>query len=211
MMDNGLKQQYLRNPCGTLATAYWKEKAFAKPPGIKIMHEKNGTTHAENKGTKYFRLIHRMAEYPKAIMPSGYTFQHVNLPSEAALVADIINRCYEGYAQTSESVLKWMAYPVFLASLWVYVWDREKNAPAALGIADFDASINEGSLEWIQVLPAYRGKGLGKAIVLELLDRLHGMANFVTVSGEVDNASNPEALYRKCGFTGDDIWVVTKD
>jgi len=38
-----------------------------------------------------------------------------------------------------------------------------------------------------------------------------GKANFVTVSGEVDNSTNPEALYRKCGFIGDDIWhIMTK-
>ena len=48
-------------------------------------------------------------------------------------------------------------------------------------------------------------------LVNELLTRLQGKADFVTVSGKVDNVTKPEMLYRKCGFKGDDIWhILTK-
>ena len=61
--------------------------------------------------------------------------------------------------------------------------------------------IGEGSLEWIQVLPEYRGQGLGTKLVLELLCRLKDKAAFVTVCGEVDNPirsfKNEEAHQRK--------------
>jgi len=207
-MDEDLKIRYLRDPCGTLATAFWKEKAFAKPKGMAVIHEKCMGHNHSVKGTRYFRMIHRMEECCVAFLPNGYIFRNVNMPDEAGLVADFINRCYEGYSQTKDSVSRWMGYPVFVAELWVFIWDEEKNIPAALGIADFDEEIGEGSLEWIQVLPEYRSKGLGKAVALELIARLHGLAAFVTVSGEVDSASNPEALYRKCGFTGDDVWFA---
>ena len=61
----------------------------------------------------------------------------------------------------------------------------------------------------IAVLPEYRGRGLGKKIVGALLNRLKSIgASFVTVSGNLDNASKPLELYRKCGFTGDDIWYI---
>lgn len=71
-----------------------------------------------------------------------------------------------------------------------------------------DTEIGEGILEWIQVSEKYRGKGIGKFIVNELLQRMNGMASFVTVSGQVNNSTNPEALYRKCGFEGNDIWHI---
>ena len=58
--------------------------------------------------------------------------------------------------------------------------------------------------------PEKRGFGLGQAIVRELLLRLKGKADFITVSGQIDNATDPEALYRKCGFTGNDIWCVVQ-
>lgn len=37
-------------------------------------------------------------------------------------------------------------------------------------------------------------------------------ADFATVSGKVNNITNPERVYRKCGFEGNDIWhVLIKD
>lgn len=78
------------------------------------------------------------------------------------------------------------------------------------GIADFDREAKEGILEWIQVLPEYRGKKIGKMIVNELLFRMKN-ADFATVSGKINNRTNPERLYRSCGFVGNDIWhVLTK-
>ena len=70
--------------------------------------------------------------------------------------------------------------------------------------------IPEASLEYIQVLPEYRGRGLGECIVLELLTRLHGCVEFTTVSGEVESRTNPEGLYRRCGFRGDDVWWLLR-
>ncbi|HHV46283.1 MAG TPA: GNAT family N-acetyltransferase [Tissierellia bacterium] len=80
--------------------------------------------------------------------------------------------------------------------------------PVALGIAELDKNVREGSLEWIQVIPEYRRRGLGQAVVNRLLLNFVGKADFVTVSGQVNNDTNPEKLYRKCGFQGNDIWHV---
>jgi len=198
-----LKMQYLSNPCGTLATAFWKEGFFQKPDGIEISLN-------SGEGTPYFRLIHHLKNDINVILPAGFIFRNVNMPSEAKLVSDIINACYEGYAQTADSIIQWMKYPVYDSNLWVFIYDEADDLPIALGIADLDMTIKEGSLEWIQVLPNYQGKGLGQAIVHELLARLKSCADFVTVSGEVDNVTNPEKLYRKCGFIGDDIWFVNQ-
>jgi len=207
-----MRDQYIQNPCETMATAYWKDAHFKKPEGIAITLENNNhlRDNVSASGTRYFRLMHDMAQVRASLLPEGYSFRAADLPKDAACIADIINRCYDGYAQTEASVLSWTHYPVFNNDLWVFVWDTVHDVPAALGIADFDADIKEGSLEWIQVLLDYRGHGLGEAVVLELLNRLASCADFVTVSGEVDNHTSPERLYRKCGFTGSAVWVVTR-
>lgn len=35
-------------------------------------------------------------------------------------------------------------------------------------------------------------------------------ADFVTVSGKVDNLTNPRYLYKACGFYDEEIWHVMK-
>ncbi|NJE29882.1 GNAT family N-acetyltransferase [Thermococcus sp. 18S1] len=157
---------------------------------------------------RYFRLVHRGAALEEPFLPVGFSFSEVDVLAEASKVADFINLCYEDINASSSEVGSWTLSPAFDRSLWL--WILEGDEPVALGIADLDRSIGEGSLEWIQVHPSYRGMGLGKAMVFELLRRLQSLAVFTTVSGELDNRTNPEALYRRCGFEGNDVWLVLR-
>lgn len=154
----------------------------------------------------YFRLIYRHRRISEVKLPQGFQIVNVDTKSESDLVAEVIKRCYENINVNPEIVKSWTKHPVFDPSLWFWVIDGEKGTPAGLGIAEFDPTVREGSLEWIQVLPEYRGKGIGKTIVLELLRRLRGCAAFITVSGKVNNNTKPEILYRRCGFQGNDVW-----
>ena len=154
----------------------------------------------------YFRLIHKKRQMREVKLPQGFHIGNVDTKNESDLVAEVIKKCYENINVNPEIVKSWTKHPVFDPNLWIWVIDDEKGTPAGLGIAEFDPTIREGSLEWIQVLPEYRGKGIGKSIVLELLRRLQGRAAFTTVSGEVNNKTKPEILYRRCGFQGDDVW-----
>ena len=47
-------------------------------------------------------------------------------------------------------------------------------------------------------------------VVLELLWRMKDNTNFATVFGQHNNSTNLEALYRKCGFIGFDVWHALK-
>ena len=154
----------------------------------------------------YFRLIHRNLTTSAAKLPSGFRIVGVNIDTEADTVAGLIGNCYDHINPTAEMVRKWTSYTVFDRDSWIWVIDVRKGIPVGLGIAEVDREILEASLEWIQVLPEYRGKGLGECIVLELLARLHDRIRFATVSGEVENRTNPQGLYRGCGFRGDDTW-----
>jgi ribosomal protein S18 acetylase RimI-like enzyme len=204
------KQIYVLNPCRFLSTAYWKKAYFPLPETMRIIHEDD--LDIDSSGAKrYFRLIHYPQKQYDTILTEDYIYQTVNVSTELGVVADVINRCYPGSAISSDEVLRWTQFPVFDNDLWVFICEKQSNQSVALGIADFDKEIREGSLEWIQVLPEYRGRGLGAKIVSELLSRLRDKALFVTVSGEVNNPANPESLYRKCGFTGDDIWYVFRN
>jgi GNAT superfamily N-acetyltransferase len=204
------KDQYLRDPCGTCATAFWKNIFFKKPGDVQIVHERDLHTFNEDAFdiVRYFRLIHDLKEIDAPDLPADYYFQTVNIQTQKGTVAHLINRCYENTNITQEQVDKWTKYKVFDNDSWIFIYEASSPYPVALGIADFDDTIKEGCLEWIQTLPGERGKGLGQAIVGELLLRLAPKAKFATVSGKANNKTNPEALYRKCGFNGEDIWCV---
>ena len=204
------KEQYIDNPCGTCSTAFWKNSYFEKPSGVQIVHESKLESVGQNEFdiTKYFRLSHDLLEIELPNLCDDYYFQTVDIETQKEAISAFINCCYEDMYITPEQVNEWVKYKVFDNDLWVFIFERKSILPIALGIADFDADIKEGSFEWIQVLPQKRGQALGKAVVNELLFRLKSKAKFVTVSGQTDNETNPEALYRKCGFDGGDIWCV---
>ena len=109
-----------------------------------------------------------------------------------------------------DTLRRYMKNKVYKKNLWVFIDEINKNGntPVAFGLADLDSTLNEGILEWIQVLPEYRGRGLGKSLVNELLIRMKEKAKFATVSGDCNNASNPINLYKKSGFVGNSIWYI---
>ena len=122
----------------------------------------------------------------------------------------MINESYkhENIVVSEQDILQWKQRKTFREELCVYI-NADNGKMAASGIAEFDEVCREGIIEWVQVLPEYRGRGLGEKIVDVLLNRLKSIgASFVTVSGNLDNTSKPLELYRKCGFTGDDIWYI---
>lgn len=157
----------------------------------------------------YFRVVHRgpVEAHP---LPEGFAFRDADPVHETAEVTGLISRCYRDINLSPATVAAWTQHPVYAADLWVWVVEAATETPVGLGIAELDERVPEASLEWIQVLPAYHRRGIGTALVGELLVRVEGRVAFTTVSGRVDSAANPEALYRRCGFTGDDVWWVLR-
>ena len=206
------KEQYINDPCGTCSTTFWKNAFHQKPDDIQIVHEKDllAVYIEEYHITRYFRLMHILNDLTTATLPAGYIVQTVNIATQKAVVSDFINLCYYDMQTTPQQVDSWTKYEVFDNDLWLFICEKDSLSPVALGVADFDKEMKEGSLEWIQVLPEKRGMGFGQAVVGELLIRLKPKASFATVSGQSDNKTNPESLYRKCGFMGNDIWCVMR-
>lgn len=200
--------EYLNNPCGTLSIPYWKAKNIVIPPEMKILHDKDFSADILSDYTdeKYFRLHHTLKEIPK-ITSDDFEIATATRKDTKAIV-QIINDSYMDISVNKDLIKSYTKTPVYNADLWVVVKEKETNKYVGCGIADFDTETRELILEWIQVLPQYRGKKIGQLIVTELLFRMKDVADFATVSGKVDNMTNPEALYRKCGFAGNDIWHI---
>ncbi|MDE7106413.1 MAG: GNAT family N-acetyltransferase, partial [Anaeroplasmataceae bacterium] len=121
----------------------------------------------------------------------------------------LLNACFkkENIELSLEDLYSMQSHPTYHERLWVGI--RVEGNLIGCGIAEYDQECREGILEWICVLPQAQRKGYGSRIISCLLHRLKELgALFVTVSGRVDNISNPEKFYRSCGFKGSDIWYI---
>lgn len=201
-------QDYLQNPCGELSIPYWKAKQITLPDGMKILHQNQWREmdYSQFTDEPYFRLIHRLQGLLPPELPRGCLLCDASLRD----FADHINQCYGDMHMTEAELQAYTTRPVYAPSLWLAVRDGATHEVVATGIAELDRDCGEGVLEWIQVSEQHRRRGLGTYLVAELLWRMKDMARFATVSGRCDNSSNPEGLYRKCGFTGNDVWHILR-
>ncbi len=199
---------YKANPCGTLSIPYWKNKSIEIPQNMRIVHEKDfsKSEYREYKDEPYFRLFHPLEEIQTVECDDIViiTAKQEDIPR----LVDVINQSYTDLSVTYEQLIGYTQTEVYHPELWIMAVNKADSSVVGCGIADVDRELKEGILEWIQVIPAYRGKKIGQLIVNELLKRMSGIADFATVSGKVNNQTSPEMLYRKCGFVGDDVWHI---
>ena len=201
-------EEYMKDPCGASSLPFWKTEQTEIPQGMQIVPEDQFDA-AACKGTAepYFRLICRPAECVQPEIPEGFELAACSTEE----YAQHINSCYEQEGVTIEEVNAWRLRSVYDPELWIAVKDRKNKKIAATGIAEIDRRIGEGILEWIQVSPEYRRRGLGQYVVKELLYRMKEKAGFVTVSGKMKNENNPYGMYTACGFGEGKVWVVVNE
>ena len=199
------RETYLSDPCGTLSIPYYKAVRMTPPAQLRIVHDRrfDGRVRPDETDTRYFRLRHALTHIDEPAVPRGCTLR-VMTQADAAQLSRLLSACWPGdWDQKAAAILQ----------------DAFAYAPAQIGLLEgktlvgcclgaFDAECREGTIEWLAVHPTYRGRGVGRAAVNACLGALREAATFTTVSGQVENPTNPLALYRRCGFTGEDIWHV---
>lgn len=201
-------EEYLKDPCGALSIPFWKAKSTVIPENMKIVPESEFSPGhlAEYEDEKYFRLYHALQKIAPAELP-GFICKTAGA-EQIEVMASVINRSYEELSVSAKQLAGFMRSKTYKSDLWILVKEEKTELYAGSGIAEYDEETGEVSLEWIQVLPEYRGRGIGSLIVNELLQRAKAFAAFATVSGKIDSGSKPERLYRKCGFTGNAVWHI---
>ncbi len=200
-------QEYLRDPCGTSSLPYWKAETLTPPEQVKIIHCRDWKGQFRDY-QRFFRVKHSLNN----LAPIDFDYDTISIDYQTKELAEMINASYtdENIAVSEDDIRQWKKHETFSEELCIYI-NADGGKPVASGIAEYDSVCREGIIEWVQVLPEYRGKGYGKKIVTVLLNKLKKMgAEFATVSGNLDNASNPLELYKKCGFAGSDVWYICR-
>lgn len=202
------KNEYIKNPCRYSALPFYKEQRY-RNSDIRVIHKDDfmEEQHSYSKRERFFRISHSLRNI-ESVKVEEYEVVSCRLPEDLYFILSIINSSYEKISITKEQIVSMLNDSVFEPSLWKFVVNSKSRAKVALGICHYDREIREVELDWIQVLPWYRGIGLGKMLVTDLLRSAPNDALIATVSGDMDNPSSPETLYRKCGFVGNDIWYI---
>lgn len=200
-------KRYLENPCGTASIPYWKQKEIVLPEQMRIVHDSayDPQAYADFQDEPYFRLRHDLNHIGRH---TAEGIEIVSAASEIDAFVRLIHASYRDISVTAEQLSQYGQTPAYFPDGWVLMKERRTGNILAGGIADYDREAGELILEWIQVLPAYRRRGYGQLIVNHLLAATRHTAQFATVSGQVNNPTHPEGLYRKCGFTGHDVWHI---
>ncbi len=200
---------YLQNPCGSSSIPFWKMQRIKTPENMKIIHHRSFTSDLLNYYNEkcYFRLKHDLINICSPELINGYTFELIT-DNQFPALAELINLSYRslGLEVDVNQIISWTKTEVYQSNLWISIYHGNRMVGSI--IADFDSIAKEATIEWLQVLPKYRHKGLATMAVNEFLNRIKDKADFATVYGELDNQTNPEIVYRRCGFTGNDVWHV---
>ena len=201
------RELYRTDPCRASSLPFRKTKRTAVPENIMILRDDQfDPARYGGMDEPYFKLVHDLRNIGCPGLPAP--FQETQC--DAAALARHIAECYTEERLPENELRFRMMQPDFDPGLWLAVVDTTNGRVVASGIAEVDPGIREGTLEWIQVSPDYRRKGLGRYIVNGLLQRLYGKADFVTVSGKLNNPGNPLALYCSCGFTDCVSWHIVR-
>lgn len=200
------QNEYLSDPCGASALPFWKAERIAVPEHMRVVRDDayDAAHDAVWRDERYFKLRHDLSDRKTPLLPNGYRLVSASTEEYARHICG----CYDAEGVTAEELDGYRAQPVYDPSLWLAIVARDGEI-AASGIAGLDTRIGEGILDWIQVSPAHRRRGLGAFVVNELLRRMtDGGASFATVSGKLDSESDPLALYEACGFGSRVVWHV---
>lgn len=199
-------ENYKLNPTSFSSLPYYKTNFLKLPENMLIVKddEFNNGLLLNYYDNPYFKLLHDLHNIREVNLPKQFSFKNISIEE----YANHINSCYADLQVTTQELRSYKDKTVFNENLWICIYDELNNKIVATGIGEIDKEVGEGILDWIQVSSEYRHQGIGKIIVNELLNRLKFMAEFVTVSGSCNNASNPKSLYLSCGFKNETIWHI---
>ena len=203
------KSTYLHDPCGTSSLPFWKTKSVSIPDDLLILREDDPRLQEDHAGhidTPYFKLIHPMQGIEAPNLPEGFRF----ICPDERMLSEHIASCYDTEKISEAELAAYRLHSTYSPDLWLAIMDDRTREIVVSGIGELDRDIGEGILEWIQVSPAHRRQGWGRIIVNELLFRMKGRVDFVTVSGQLHDPTDPRALYEGCGFEGGVVWHVLR-
>lgn len=202
------KEEYLASPCRASSLSCRKSLSIRIPDQMRVIRDDlfDPAMLTAYEDAPYFKAVLYPGTPQRPVPEKGYLLSTASFDD----LAGHIMECY-GLPDTDRTDLAVLRKdPCFDPSLWIRLSEKQTGRIIASGIAAVDPGIREGVLEWIQVSSGYRRKGFGTIIVRELIARMNGSVDFITVSGSLNDPCGLLAFYESCGFTDACIWHILR-
>lgn len=160
------------------------------------------------------RILHEggsPVEVPEPAFPAGIAVQNMDVRPDLEAVLLTVNEAFRDHWGHTDLLLEqwqhWITEPDYRPELWFIAWDADKDEPAGLclnGIVpEHNARVGrqEGWVHVLGVRRAYRGQGLGRALLLRGMKVLQdeGM-QWSMLSVDAENLTGALRLYEGAGF-----------
>lgn len=129
-----------------------------------------------DKNVKYYgvMMVQNQRIYPMYMLPKGYTFNDYKLGDEEdwAIIETAVGE-FENHSEGKAYFLKTFGQEINeTIRRCLFVCDKHQNkiATASAWFGKFEGEIHP-RIHWVAVHPEHRGKGIGKALISELLKR----------------------------------------
>lgn len=194
------KLEYTKDPARACFLSYHKNENTEVPPNMRVVRgdDYKAELYKGFDDTVYTKLILRSKSVEEPIYPDGFKLV---TPTKEQLTAHI-SQCFPD-GETPDSIDLWRYMEYFMVALV----DTSTGRIVASAAADVDFGVKEGSIDWVEVSPRYRRKGLGTYLVTELIYRFRRFSDFISVSTKEPAALE---LFKKCGFGEECAWHILK-
>ena len=160
---------------------------------------------------RYFvRMRRELENLPEASLPEGIELRPA-LPKDYRAIWDA---SVEGFRDewsstqvTEEDYQRWLTESSFQPAIWQIAWDKQNNTPVGMVLNYINALENEyyerfrGYTEGICVVPAWRGRGVARALICRSLAMMKALnMQEVALTVDSDNPSGAQRLYLGLGY-----------
>lgn len=159
---------------------------------------------------RYFRAtLADDAVLPDAT-PPGYAFSNFDPDRDLEAASRLMNAAYPSLRQlmTPEKLRRMAQAPYYTPRSWFFLVESSSSQPVGFAIHGYCAELQEGFIDWIEVIPRLRHRGFGSLLTYECVRRMAGKSRFITTSGSLDAPFVHGDLYKKCGFDRIRQWTI---